>query len=105
MTFIGGYMAINHCMHDFLDSGGTAKQFYEQYKTATPEVGKKYIYAKGNWDYGVVQVLYIHNNVALCVMVEGVGKGNYYLYNSSGLAVGWRYNDSRAYYRLQEEVI
>jgi hypothetical protein len=83
----------------------TPKEFYAQYQTATPELGKTY-YQEGYISSSQWTVLYIDNNVAFCKSPCNYNKGkfNYDMFYATGLNAGWRVNDSRHNYRLIKEI-
>lgn len=88
---------------EILDNGGNYSDFYGQYKTATPELGKVYkVDDIGKWAQKEVKIVWIGEGIAVGVETKGLSVGSKTMYNSSGVYAGWVYNDRRAVYRLQE---
>lgn len=97
-------MPIIYSLTEYEEAHGTRKGYLEQFpNTAKPEVGKRYAINPGKWDERVVQVLFADDRVALSVEVVNpypalnVPPG-YWLHSAT---TGWRYNDNRPQYRLQ----
>lgn len=86
---------------------GSSKAYYEQFLGATLEVGKVYTQAKGTWHEKDYKIVFIVDGVALgtCVSNDKYEKGRKELFYASGIKKGWKYQDDRPVYRLQEKEV
>jgi hypothetical protein len=86
------------------DGEFTWAEYYAQFETAKPELGKTYVVQKGSWAQSFYKIVFMNDQVALGVRENPFDKTiiEYCLFNGSGLNVGWKYQDPRPEYRLQE---
>lgn len=92
---------------DAYEQTGDGKAYYLQWKPVTLELGKTYFQAKGTWHEKQYKVLAIVDDVAVCEIINddvlGMSRnGEKGLFHVSGYRGGWKYQDDRAIYRLQE---
>lgn len=87
---------------------GYGRNYYLQWEPVTLEPGKTYYQAKGTWQEKQYRVLVIVDDVAVCEIVSddnthGMSRnGKKCLFYTSGHLGGWKYEDARSIYRLQE---
>jgi len=86
---------------DIFDGGCTKKQYYAQWDTVSPKVGDTYVTHPNTWQENTVEILYVDDVVALGVVTKGLSKGERTMYHAKGDNAGWKYQDSRVAYRLQ----
>ncbi len=90
---------------DAYEETGSSDDFYKQFKTVIPEVGKLYKVVNCGIITEYVEILSIIDKVAIGKTVKdsngGSQVGNIHMYNATGSAVGWKYKESRSGYRLQ----
>jgi len=86
------------------DGEKTWDEYYAQFPSVTPELGKTYVVHPNTWQEIFYEIIFIDDNIA-------VGKGRnpfdttlteYAMYYASGPRPGWKYKDCRPPYRLQE---
>lgn len=91
----------------FEETGGSLADYYAQFKTAKPELGKFYrCQTLDHWS--VYEIVYVGRGVALGVEVvngrhlfDGPAK---HLFTADGPRAGWREGDNRPASRLVQEV-
>lgn len=84
---------------EFLENGGTLEGYYKQFDTVKElELGKKYVNNPNNFMRMEYTIVYSEEKVALGVSNEGHRE----LFHSSGMRIGWVYDDNRPAFRLQE---
>lgn len=81
---------------------GSSKPYYEQFPSIVPEAGKVYTRAKGTWQETDYTILCVIDGVALGVS-NGSFVKNHCLFHAEGVKAGWKYDDARPLYRLQEK--
>lgn len=91
--------------HEYVENGGTAKGYYDQFVTVKPEIGKVYINNADNWMALEFLITYMDDVIALGVCLTENTSIKRELFHSSGLRAGWKYGDSRPTYRLSKEKI
>lgn len=94
---------------DLIDGYCTPEVYYNQFNTARKlEVGKIYYQSNiGRWAESYYKIVFTDENIAVGVQVSGTsikagGSGKYCIFNNKGHSIGWKYQDSRSCYRLQE---
>lgn len=93
---------------DAYEQTGDGRSYYLQWKPITLEQGKTYYQAKGSWQEKQYRVLAIVDDIAVCEIVNddsiyGMSQnGQKCLFYVSGYRGGWKYEDDRSIYRLQE---
>ena len=100
-------MIISSYSDAVIDGDLTPKQYYEQFKTITPELGKSYYQHKGTWQEFIFTIIFVDEKIALGKAKNPFSNGSGYYYTvfiSSGVMAGWKDKDSRPSYRLTEEV-
>lgn len=92
------------------DECNTHREYYAQFTTAKPELGKRYINNKGCFTQTEYQIVYVGHGVALGVEIGkngkdkfGLGSPNKDLFIAEGIKAGWRLYDNRPGYRLREK--
>lgn len=82
---------------------GTFKGYYEQFKNTASDIniGDEFVVMPDTWQESTQKVLFIDEKVALTEEIKGLSAGRRELYHSSGDMIGWKYQDPRASYRLQ----
>lgn len=87
---------------EFMATGKTAKQFYEQYtNTAIPIVGQTYVIDPGSWMEKKIKIVSEYEDVVIGEIVKGFSVGEKRLYYRDGNKVGWEVRENRPSFRLQ----
>jgi len=96
---------INYSLSSFLMDGGSAEDYYKQWKTPKPLLGSVYI-GNNNIIKEIVKIIAIVDKVAIGKVISddngGSSLGKLAMYNTTGLNVGWKYGENRPNYRLKE---
>lgn len=95
---------------EFFDSSAvydglkTWPEYYAQFETAKPELGRWYVCHPGSWQECFYKIVFIDSNIALGAGPNPFGKGetNYSMFCAKGNRIGWRDCDSRPEYRLRD---
>lgn len=93
-------------VREWLDLHGTIKGYYQQWKTATPEIGKVFKVVGCGIITEYIEIIAIVDKVAIGKVVKdtngGTSVGELSMYYLEGNMTGWKYKESRSGYRLQE---
>lgn len=101
-------MTIKYDYNDIYEGGCTREQYYAQFNPIKLEIGKTYEVAgsAGKWDAATFLITHIENGVAMAKEQSGTGHNvhgpKYIAYSLFYAETGFKYNDNRMYYRLQE---
>jgi hypothetical protein len=97
---------IVHSFYEFVcENGGAAADYYKQFNTAIPVLGGVYI-GKTHIITETIEIIAIVDIVAIGKVIKdtnnGSSVGTIRMYNNTGLAIGWQYNENRSDFRLKE---
>lgn len=91
---------------EWFEIHGTIKGYYQQWKTAKPELGKTYKVVGSGIITEYVEIIAIVDQVAIGKVVRdtnnGSSVGKLSMYYLEGNMMGWKYQEQRSGYRLQE---
>ena len=95
---------IIHSMSEYEETHGTYDGYYDQFKNTAKliNVGDTFVVMPNSWQEATMKVIFTDETVALCVQTKGLSKGSKCLYHNRDGWIGWKYQDGRGAYRLQE---
>lgn len=95
-----------NCSIEWMKIHGTIDGFYQQWKTAKPELNKTYKVIGCGIITEYVQIIALVDKVAVGKVIKDTNSGSQVgkltMYNIDGNLAGWKYQEFRSGYRLQE---